>query len=146
MDGAPALRARPGDRRPDAMDGRREQQRRLPLGLRDGRPVPGHPAERRGARAALSRPRSRLDLPASPPQALVAYRGTRCVLDGPVGAWAADGAHEYETVGLLRAARWNSTFSRDGVSIFGAGSDNEDLHLWVDGRGVHASWFKMAST
>ena len=63
-----------------------------------------------------------------------------------MGAWAADGAHEYETVGLLRAARWNSTFSRDGVSIFGAGSDNEDLHLWVDGRGVHASWFKMAST
>ena len=68
---------------------------------------------------------------------IVAYRGTKCCCDELIGAWSNTGEHELETVGLLRAPSWDGPYTRDGVPLFGEGSDNEDPFLWTSTRGVH---------
>ena len=68
---------------------------------------------------------------------LIAYRGTKCCCNSLIGAWNVTGGHELETMGLLRADTWDGPFVRDGVKIFGEGTDNEDPYLWTSPRGVH---------
>ena len=54
---------------------------------------------------------------------VIAYRGIRC-----------DGLDHTESVGLLVAPAWNATYHRTGTVLF---VDNEDLFMWIDGRGTH---------
>ena len=68
---------------------------------------------------------------------LVGYRGTKCCCDGIIGTWGPCGEHEYESASYLRADKWDGEYTRIGVPILGDWTDNEDLFLWQDSRGIH---------
>ena len=74
---------------------------------------------------------------------LVGYRGTKCCgakglnCDNLIGTWGNCGQHEYETASLLTADSWDGTYVRSGVPMFQGLTDNEDMFLWTDAKGVH---------
>jgi len=68
---------------------------------------------------------------------LIGYRGTKCCCDEIIGTWGICGEHEYETASYLKAESWDGTYVRSGVPMFEGLTDNEDMFLWKDARGVH---------
>ena len=68
---------------------------------------------------------------------LVGYRGTKCCCDDIIGTWGICGEHEYETASYLKAESWDGAYVRSGVPMFEGLTDNEDMFLWKDARGVH---------